>query len=414
MRVLSADVSIVCFDENGALDPAYRTLVIVGILLALVWSIGVPLCFAVTLYRHRSTIQAGNHHFVGVAHLRPLFMFFKPKCYMYEIYFMIEKLLLAGFVGMLKVYTGGTFVPCALAMIIITYMLCLVASARPSKTEPYNTAMIMSHSLILGNLVLAVAIRNSQKEDAWLTPEVIGMTLTFIQVPFWIYLIKVSFGKLKEMCESAKKEVRNAGNHKKLISIHHEKQRRSAARLGLAKARLVRATLSSKKLGIGRSAAGIGRGAPPALVTARSESVAANEPIRRPTTPQTDPRGQPAAPQTLPGGLRLIDFDTETVEHAADNSEPQTDMRTLRTAGNGAPTTPAPEPRAVTVSKHVRPLAPARPRRNLPHMQRVTSTDFQGVSVAEPSGPAPDSRRPTKHIVQGKWFQDYKKKMESS
>jgi hypothetical protein len=43
-RVLSADVSIVCFDENGALDPAYTPLLIAGIFLALVWGIGVSLC----------------------------------------------------------------------------------------------------------------------------------------------------------------------------------------------------------------------------------------------------------------------------------------------------------------------------------------------------------------------------------
>jgi hypothetical protein len=40
-------------------------------------------------------------------------------------------------------------------------------------------------------------------------------------------------------------------------------------------------------------------------------------------------------------------------------------------------------------------------------MQRVTSKDFEGVSVAEPS-------KPTKHAAQGKWFQDYKKKMASA
>jgi len=173
--------------------------------------------------------------------------------------------------------------------------------------------MIMSHSLMLGNLVMAVAIRNPPTENAWLTPEVIGMTLTLIQVPFWIYLTMVSFGKLKEMCESAKKESRNVRNHKKLISTNYEKQRREAARLGLAKAQMVRAALSPKMFGIGRSAAGIGRGAPPALVTARSKSVTSNEPVHRPTTPQTGPPGQPAAPQTLPGGVTHIDFVTETV-----------------------------------------------------------------------------------------------------
>ena len=50
--------------------------------------------------QHREVIRSGNANFVGIAHLRPLFMFFKPGCYLFEVYFMVEKLLMAGVVGM--------------------------------------------------------------------------------------------------------------------------------------------------------------------------------------------------------------------------------------------------------------------------------------------------------------------------
>jgi hypothetical protein len=37
------------------------------------------------LYRHRAVIQSGNLSFAGIASLRPLFMFFKPECYLFEV-----------------------------------------------------------------------------------------------------------------------------------------------------------------------------------------------------------------------------------------------------------------------------------------------------------------------------------------
>jgi hypothetical protein len=40
--------------------------------------------------------------YAGIAPLRPLFMFFKPQCYMFEIWFMLEKLLLVGVFGIVR------------------------------------------------------------------------------------------------------------------------------------------------------------------------------------------------------------------------------------------------------------------------------------------------------------------------
>ena len=54
-------------------------------------------------------MQSGNINFAGIASLRPLFMFFKPDCYLFEVYFMVEKLLMIGIVRMMKVYLGGFF-----------------------------------------------------------------------------------------------------------------------------------------------------------------------------------------------------------------------------------------------------------------------------------------------------------------
>ena len=48
-------------------------------------------------------------------------------------------------------------------------------------------------------MVCTVALKLPQEENAWLSPALIGLALLFLQLPFWMYLIKVSFGKIKEM-----------------------------------------------------------------------------------------------------------------------------------------------------------------------------------------------------------------------
>ena len=55
-----------------------------------------PAYFGWKLYRNREVIQSGNFAFASIAPLRPLFMFFKPDCYYFEVFFMVEKLLLTG------------------------------------------------------------------------------------------------------------------------------------------------------------------------------------------------------------------------------------------------------------------------------------------------------------------------------
>ena len=137
----------------------------------------------------------------GIAALRPLFMFFKPHCYMFEVWFMIEKLLLTGVVRLISVYFGGFFLANGMALIINNFMLCLivgeitrsvrlsrfatlkhsrslssvfcftvdgvddlsmvdgVAGTRPSKTDPYNTANIISHISTLATLVSTIVLK---------------------------------------------------------------------------------------------------------------------------------------------------------------------------------------------------------------------------------------------------------------
>ena len=262
MRVLLSDHSVVCMNGQGVIEPAYLVYLIVGILLTLAWSIGVPAYFGWRLYSHRDTIKSGNIMYAGIAPFRPLFMFFKQDCYMFEVYFMVEKLLLAGVIGILRVYIGGFFLVTTCSMLVTTFMLCLIVKNRPSKvrqntchhfslpflvapvpekrptakTPAYNTANVISHAIMLVTIFTTIAMKFPQPEDAWMTPEVLGLSLSLGQVPFWLYLIKVSFSNFKKMWRTSRVEAKASIERKKNLSSSKRRARPGTLEVTVAQA----------------------------------------------------------------------------------------------------------------------------------------------------------------------------------
>ena len=86
-----------------------------AIFLVFLIPLGVPGYFWYKLYFHRDSIRGkpetmddpdihkripGNPQYIAVASLRPLFRFYKPNCHYFEVYFLTEKLILTGVVGL--------------------------------------------------------------------------------------------------------------------------------------------------------------------------------------------------------------------------------------------------------------------------------------------------------------------------
>eukprot|EP01052_Picozoa_sp_SAG31_P013688 SAG31_NODE_829_length_11709_cov_5.435917_3_plen_921_part_00 len=142
-RVLMADYSIVCFHVDSVIDSTWAAISLIAGFFFILWSIGIPALLAVLLYKNRATIASGNFNYVGIAALRPLFMFFKPHCYMFEVYYMIEKLLMTGVVRLVSTYFGGFFLANGMAIGITNFMLCLIVAQRPSKTIIYFIKILL-------------------------------------------------------------------------------------------------------------------------------------------------------------------------------------------------------------------------------------------------------------------------------
>ena len=231
MMVLTADYSLLCYNVDGSMHDDYQGNLIFAIFGVLFWSMGVPIYFGWRLYRNRAAISKCNFDYYDIAPFRPLCMFMKPNCYMFEIFFMFEKLILCGFLGIIRVYIGGFILTNTLSLITTLVVMCVVVAIRPSKTEPYNTANIFSHGLIAVNLLATCMLKVKTANEDWITAERIGLLLAVIQTPFWIYLLKVSYDKFRATYAQAKgEEERKAKMKKKTLSntVEDEDEAREA------------------------------------------------------------------------------------------------------------------------------------------------------------------------------------------
>jgi hypothetical protein len=95
--------------------------------------------------------------------------------------------------------------PCHLSQVIVS-MLCLLVARRPSRTDPYNTANIISHVLMLVTLVTLAFLANPVVEDDWLTPERVGITLAVLQARArshsWVGVMTILKYHSSDSCEA--------------------------------------------------------------------------------------------------------------------------------------------------------------------------------------------------------------------
>jgi hypothetical protein len=114
---------------------------------------GVPRWFGVFLFRNCKQIRTAPDY-IEIVHYKPLFQFYKPNCWLFEMYFMLEKVVLVGLMGFLD--RRGLF-QAAMNMTVVMFFLLLIVRRMPSKMEEYNKGNIFSHQHPRGLLGIADA-----------------------------------------------------------------------------------------------------------------------------------------------------------------------------------------------------------------------------------------------------------------
>ena len=84
---LYADMGQVCRTPGGDWNNYYYTFRIAAIAFAVLIPVGIPLTLGMMMYKQRERISQ-NPNYVTLVSIKPLFQYFRPGCYMWEIYFM--------------------------------------------------------------------------------------------------------------------------------------------------------------------------------------------------------------------------------------------------------------------------------------------------------------------------------------
>ena len=139
LDLLEADYTIICWTG------AHLFWSIVGGFCMLIYPIGIPLYLGRVLWINRECIRNAPGY-ISIAHYRPLFQFYQPDCFMFEIYFMLEKVAL---IGIMSTLGRGTLLQGFLNIAVVVFFLLLITRRMPSMTNDFNRGMIFSHVNIM-------------------------------------------------------------------------------------------------------------------------------------------------------------------------------------------------------------------------------------------------------------------------
>ena len=158
--------------------------------LVFVYPLGIPAYLGWTLYKNRETIKK-NPDYITIGGIKPLFIFYKPDCYYWEVCFMVQKVIFVGFMGL---FPPG-MIQSVCNVLLSVFMLVVLFKVMPSKTEEYNKANVMSQIVVLLMYMAAQYLQSADSESA-LSEQTIMAIIGAPTAIFMVYLIYISTVKL--------------------------------------------------------------------------------------------------------------------------------------------------------------------------------------------------------------------------
>jgi hypothetical protein len=167
----------------------------------------------------------GNPNYIEIEHYKPLFQFYKPECFKFEMYFWMEKVALVGFTEMFgsEIARDSTGLTQWLLNITITLgYLVLIAVYLPSKEPRYNVGNILMHIIIIYFYIVSLLLnpRVNMQDSALNNLNVIDASLVVTQLGLVLFLLLVSFWKMQQLWVQAKQQVKAEREAEERIEEH--------------------------------------------------------------------------------------------------------------------------------------------------------------------------------------------------
>jgi hypothetical protein len=180
---MEADYSVPCTDST------YYFHETMCYTLVFIIPLGIPITLGRTIWKARKDIA--DHK--GPHHLENLYKDYKTDCALWEIYQMVQKVIL---VGLLTFIQRGSILQCLVGLIVANIVLILMIRDRPYLDFQTNVLAIMGQGIVVMSYLSALLMRvDLETEGAWVNQ--IGTVLIALNVPMMVYLAYDTYVKMQ-------------------------------------------------------------------------------------------------------------------------------------------------------------------------------------------------------------------------
>ena len=183
MSYLVNDYSITCTDS------LYQSVSGVVFGLVVLIPVGIPIFMGVLLWRHREAIATHE----GPHHLEGLYSQYRPDCCLWEVYQMLEKVVL---VGIITFVDRGSILQVLVGLVMTNCFMLSFLNVRPYLELKSNILSVFGQQILVAAYVTALLLRVDLNGEAFTTDD-IGQILLFVNLPMILYLLYDTFTTLK-------------------------------------------------------------------------------------------------------------------------------------------------------------------------------------------------------------------------
>jgi hypothetical protein len=186
---LAADLSISCTTTT------YFVHTWVGVLLIALVVLGIPLSLGHRVWKVRAAIRAHK----GPAYLETLYDSYKPENPLWEIYQMLQKVVL---IGLLSFIERGSILQSLIGLVVSNLVLIAFVRQQPYLKYQTNILSITGQAVIVLSYLSAVLLRIDLGTEAF-TVDTIGGVIIAANVPMGVYLVYDTFATMRDEISKA-------------------------------------------------------------------------------------------------------------------------------------------------------------------------------------------------------------------
>ena len=167
----------------------YHTFLLAALIFAI--PLGIPFMLIRLLLSHGNEIRMHE----GPHELEALYIDYKPDCFLWDCYQMLQKVAL---IGLLTFIDYGSILQSIIGLFISLFYLMALLKYRPYESHRSNLLSYLGQAMIVISYLSAVMMRVDLEGEKYLTNTTIGMVMLLANLPMLLYLVFDSIVTIKD------------------------------------------------------------------------------------------------------------------------------------------------------------------------------------------------------------------------